>query len=263
MDQDLQVIAVVSEEQFLSAKDVRRTLDLANVSDSTIRRRLRETALRSRIAAQKPLLTCAKKTARLKFAVDHRSWRVDDWKYVIFYDESTLSSRWDQQKRVWRMENTCFSPQNIKDVAASGRTSVNVWAAISRDGLSPLVRISGKFTSAAYCTLLEHEMIPYVLNGPHPDGCYVFLQGLSPVHTAKEVARILDERGVMRLEWCAMGADMNIVEHVWVRMKANLSRLSLDLVTADELWEAMQEEWKRIQADILHPTGLCQKEWKP
>ncbi|KAH6939341.1 hypothetical protein HPB50_017278 [Hyalomma asiaticum] len=32
-------------------------------------------------------------------------------------------------------------------------------------------------------------------------------------------------------------------------MKANLSRLSLDLVTADELWEAMQEERKRIQED--------------
>ncbi|KAH6930330.1 hypothetical protein HPB50_012828 [Hyalomma asiaticum] len=86
MDQDLQVVAVVSEKPFLSAKDVRRTLDLANVSDSTIRRRLREAALRSRIAAQKPLLTCANKTARLKFAVDHRSWRVEDWKYVIFLE---------------------------------------------------------------------------------------------------------------------------------------------------------------------------------
>lgn len=62
------------------------------------------------------------------------------------------------------------------------------------------------------------------------------------MHTAKDVARILDERGVMRLEWCSKGADINIIEHVWERMKANLSRLSLDLVTADELWEALQEE---------------------
>ncbi|KAH6924680.1 hypothetical protein HPB50_021821 [Hyalomma asiaticum] len=160
MDQDLQVVAVVSEKPFLSAKDVRRTLDLANVSDSTTRRRLREAALRSRTAAQKPLLTCANKTARQKFAVDHRSWRVEDWKYVIFSDESTFSSRWDQQKRVWRMENTRFCPQDINEVAASGRTS------------------------------------------------------------------------------------------------ANLSRLSLDLVTADELWEAMQEEWKRIQEDTAFIEAL-------
>lgn len=156
------------------------------------------------------------------------------------------------EKSVAHGEHTLLSAEH----QASGRTSVNVWAAISRDGLSPLVRISGKFTSAAYCTLLEHEMIPYVLNGPHPDGCYLFQQDLSPMHTAKEVARVLDERGVMRLEWCAKGADMNIIEHVWARMKANLSRLSLDLVTADELWEAIQEEWKRIQADTSFIEAL-------
>ncbi|KAH6939830.1 hypothetical protein HPB50_021875 [Hyalomma asiaticum] len=39
-------------------------------------------------------------------------------------------------------------------------------------------------------------------------------------------------------------------------MKANLSRLSLDLVTADELWEAMQEEWKRIEEDTSFIEAL-------
>lgn len=147
------------------------------------------------------------------------------------------------------MKNTRFSPQNVKQVAASGRTSVNVWAAISRDGLSPIVRIPGRFTSSAYCTLLEHEMIPYALNGPHPDGYYLFQQDLSPVHTAKVVARLLGELGVRSLEWCAKGADMNIIEHVWARMKANLSRLSLDSTTSDELWEAIKREWKHLQDD--------------
>lgn len=70
---------------------------------------------------------------------------------------------------------------------------------------SPVLRI---------CTLLEHQMIPYVLNGPHPDGCYFFQQDLSPVHTSKDMARLLKERGVMQLQWCAKGANMNITEHV-------------------------------------------------
>lgn len=156
------------------------------------------------------------------------------------------------EKSVAHGERTLLSAEH----RGSGRTSVNVWAAISHDGLSPLLKLSGKFTSAAYCKLFEHEMIPYVLNGPHMDGCYLFQQDLSPVHTAKEVARILDERGAMRLEWCAKGADTSIIEHVLARMKANLSRLSLDLVTADELWEARQEEWKRIQADTSFIAAL-------
>ncbi|KAH6943830.1 hypothetical protein HPB50_000124 [Hyalomma asiaticum] len=102
--------------------DAMRRASLRQPKIHTIRRRLREAALRSRIAARKPHLTCANKTARLKFAVDHHSWRVEDWKYVIFSDESTFSSRWDQQKRAWRMENTRFCPQNIKEVAAIGNT---------------------------------------------------------------------------------------------------------------------------------------------
>ncbi|KAL3192513.1 hypothetical protein MRX96_058933 [Rhipicephalus microplus] len=73
MDKERQVVAVVSQKPFVSAKDVRRSLDLMDVSDSTIRRRLREAALRSRLAAQKPLLTYVNKTARLNFTVDHRS----------------------------------------------------------------------------------------------------------------------------------------------------------------------------------------------
>lgn len=106
--------------------DVRGALGLANLSDSTVRRRLREAGLQSRIAAQKHLLTAANKAARLRFATEHCSWSESDWKCVVFSYESTFWSRWDHQKRVWRTENTRFSPQNIQEVAASRRVSVNV-----------------------------------------------------------------------------------------------------------------------------------------
>lgn len=106
--------------------DVRGALGLANLSDSTVRRRLREAGLQSRIAAQKHLLTAANKAARLRFATEHCSRSESDWKCVVFSYESTFWSRWDHQKRVWRTENTRFSPQNIQEVAASGRVSVNI-----------------------------------------------------------------------------------------------------------------------------------------
>lgn len=117
---------------------------------------------------------------------------------------------------------------------------------ISHEGLGPLVRIGGRFTSAAYCTLLEQQMIPYVLNRPHPDGCYFFQQDLSPVHTSKDVARLFEERGVVQREWCTKGADMNIIQHVWGRMKVSLSKLSLELANSDQLWEPIEHEWKRL-----------------
>lgn len=66
-DQDLCIVAAVSDKPLQSAKDVRGALGLDNLSDSMVRRRLRETGQRSRIAAQKPLLTTANKAARLRF----------------------------------------------------------------------------------------------------------------------------------------------------------------------------------------------------
>ncbi|KAL3217429.1 hypothetical protein MRX96_032382 [Rhipicephalus microplus] len=35
------------------------------------------------------------------FAKEHGSWSTDDWKTVLFSDESTFTRRWDQKQRVW------------------------------------------------------------------------------------------------------------------------------------------------------------------
>ncbi|KAH8021755.1 hypothetical protein HPB51_016819 [Rhipicephalus microplus] len=68
-----------------------KDLDL-DVSDPTIRRRLRTAGLRSRIAAQKPLLTAAHQDARRQIAELHEAWTSEEWGRVIFSDESTCST---------------------------------------------------------------------------------------------------------------------------------------------------------------------------
>ncbi|KAH9383912.1 hypothetical protein HPB48_025804 [Haemaphysalis longicornis] len=73
-DQHLCIVAGVNDESFQRAKNVRGALGPANLSDNMVRRRLREAGLRTRIAAQKPLLTAANKAALLRFATEHRSW---------------------------------------------------------------------------------------------------------------------------------------------------------------------------------------------
>ncbi|KAH9359936.1 hypothetical protein HPB48_007059 [Haemaphysalis longicornis] len=58
--QDLCSVAAVNDKPFQSTKHVIGALGLDNLGDSTVRRRLREAGLRSRIAAQKHLLTSGK-----------------------------------------------------------------------------------------------------------------------------------------------------------------------------------------------------------
>ncbi|XP_077516601.1 uncharacterized protein LOC144127466 [Amblyomma americanum] len=101
-DEDLAIVAAVSCELTLSLAEVRNELG-PRVSLSTNRRRLNEAGLRSRVACQRPWLSQRHKQQRLEFTREHISWGPEEWRLVIFSDESTFVSRWDQQQRVWRL----------------------------------------------------------------------------------------------------------------------------------------------------------------
>lgn len=133
-------------------------------------------------------------------------------------------------------------------MASSGRCAVSVWGAVSKDGLGPLVRLEGRFNAGAYRDLIDNTLLPYALNGPFPDGLFYFQQDRSPVHTAASVTRLMEERGIMTLEWPPQGADMNVTENIWGVMKRSMSRRPLHRASVDDLWAAVEAEWNRLAA---------------
>ncbi|KAH9365241.1 hypothetical protein HPB48_018531 [Haemaphysalis longicornis] len=97
--EDKVLVAVAYANSFGTAQ---HHAQLAGVSASltTVKRKLAEAGLRSRVAVQKPLLSDDNKAARLRFASEHSIWSVDDRKQAVFSDESTFTTRWDQKRRV-------------------------------------------------------------------------------------------------------------------------------------------------------------------
>ncbi|KAH6928445.1 hypothetical protein HPB50_016592 [Hyalomma asiaticum] len=65
-----------------------------------------QTGLKSRTAEQKVLLRTANKDKRLQFAQRHAGWIEQDWKKVIFTDESSFTTSWDQKTRIRRPDCT-------------------------------------------------------------------------------------------------------------------------------------------------------------
>ncbi|CAJ0956160.1 unnamed protein product [Ranitomeya imitator] len=64
---------------------------LQNIATRTIRHRLqKDLGLPSYRAAKKPLLTAAMKTKRLAFCKKYQDWTSEEWKKVMFSDESTF-----------------------------------------------------------------------------------------------------------------------------------------------------------------------------
>ena len=58
------------------------------ISARTMRRELKEMGLRGRVSTSKPLVSEGNLMKRLHFAKDNKDWTVDQWKHVLWSDES-------------------------------------------------------------------------------------------------------------------------------------------------------------------------------
>ena len=68
------------------------------ISEATIRRRRSEWGLGSYIAAEKPGLHAENVVKRLEWAMKYKEWMAEDWKRVIWLDESSI----------WIGVNSCY-----------------------------------------------------------------------------------------------------------------------------------------------------------
>ena len=61
------------------------------VSTQTVRRTLKEIGLCSATKKKVPMLKASHRQRRLKFARDHENWTVEDWKRVLWSDETKIN----------------------------------------------------------------------------------------------------------------------------------------------------------------------------
>lgn len=119
---------------------------------------------------------------------------------------------------------------------------------MTREGLGPLVLIDGNLSASTYSLIIERELLPYVLNGPFKDGCFVYQHDRSPIHTARSVKSLLEGLAVRTLEWPPVGADLNPIENVWGLVKRRLAARNLGSSTKETLFAAIQEEWEALRS---------------
>lgn len=97
--EDRAIIRASKKDHFLSSKNIQNEVFGAStpkISARTVRRRLNEAGLHGRISRVKPLLRKKHRDKRKEFAKSHlysTSWDTNDWKRVLFSDESKFN-RW-------------------------------------------------------------------------------------------------------------------------------------------------------------------------
>jgi hypothetical protein len=92
----------VKRDRFISAKRINLDHSAAqNISLNTIRSRIKESGeFNSYWAARKPFISKKNRAKRLKWTKEHKNWTKEQWRSVLWSDESPFVLRYNGKVRV-------------------------------------------------------------------------------------------------------------------------------------------------------------------
>ncbi|KAJ4440087.1 hypothetical protein ANN_08220 [Periplaneta americana] len=160
----------------------------ANIYITTVWHRLLEAGRRARKPIKKQLLTPVMCKKRLMWAKLHQHWTVNDWKNVLFSDESHFEVH---GHRVYVRKGSKKVTAAHLQQAPTYPPKVMFWGCFTHEGPGALIPIKGMMNSDKYIHLLETRIVPQ-LQKSFPDGRGVFQQDLAPYHMSRKTTEFFN-----------------------------------------------------------------------
>jgi transposase len=80
-----------------------RNITNQSLSPTTVRRHLKKAGMKAVVKTKRPLLSAKHRKARLDYAYAHKDWTVEDWRRVVWSDETKINRLGsDGRKWVWK-----------------------------------------------------------------------------------------------------------------------------------------------------------------
>lgn len=211
------------------------------VHDSTVRKRLIEGGRKTIRPQKKQLLTAAMMKKRYDWAKLYKGWTVEDWRKVLFSDESHFLVQGQRSRFVRKSENEKLTTQHF-DQTVKHPIKKMFWGCFSYKGTGSLVPIEGMMNSEKYKNLLEQKL-ENELRKLDANGQALFQQDSAPCHVSKVMRQYFTEKKIRCLEWPGNSPDLNPIENLWAILKARLRKI--DCTTKTKLIEAVIQLWFR------------------
>lgn len=185
--------------------------------------------------------------ARLEFCREHKNWSVDDWKRVIWSDESKINRYLsDGKSYYWHRPNEQLQQHQVKQTMKHGGGGIMVWTCFTWWNVGPIHKINGIMRKEDYLDILQTYLPEFVDECAYPIEEIIFQQDGDPKHTAKIVKEWLENQHFNTLKWPAQSPDLNPIENLWAIVKRTLSQHDNPPKNMDELWERVKVAWSNI-----------------
>ena len=170
------------------------------------------------VEAKKPILTKRHRNETLDFALAYQDWTVEDWKTVVWSDETKIN-------------------RLVRETAKFGGRSLMMWGCMLWEGVGYAFKIDGRMDGELYTKILEDELQEILAFYGKDPSSIIFQQDNDPKHKCKRATTWFKEHGFKILPWPDQSPYLNPIDHLWNHLKKGLGESERAPAGILELWE--------------------------
>jgi Transposase/DDE superfamily endonuclease len=248
------IVDRITSGRFETAVQATKWLNTASVNpvqSQTVRNILKQHDLNAGAKSKKPMLKAAHRKRRLEFAQYHREWTIDDWRRVLWTDETKINRYGsDGRQWVWKKRGEPLSDRTTTTTVKFGGGSIMVWGCMGWNGVGKLIEVQGKMDAEQYCAILDDAVVESMEKLDIPLEDAIFQQDNDPKHTSRRASKWFEDNQVNVMTWPAQSPDLNPIEHLWEHVKRKLKGYEHPPKGVHEIWDRLVVEWNNIGPEV-------------